>query len=365
MLPKSGWPSPASVILVVPTLEENSLGRAYALSLVLDAVEIEWFVVSLRGNRVWSPLRNSEFANRCQKLAAAEMQSFLERARCVIAVKPLPDSLSLCLRHCNPNFTRLIVDIDDPDLELRLEGWHPLQQYARRLLRPRRHKELHALNSAVKKLSVIVSNPELQKKYGGVVIPHVRETGAHETSRQNLSDQYIIFLGSPRRHKGLRVIEESVREVNNLGYRLGFLITAKPRVFGRKWEKRVGNVSFKLGRQLLLNALGTVVLITREPYASLQLPAKAIDAITAGVPLIFSATKPLLWATSGKGIPLKESSKAEVTNALIALLSRDSSFHSNREPSKSVSFAPESYGATLAQLIRGQKMESPTSDFTA
>lgn len=342
---------------MVPTLEENSLGRAYAISLVLDRIKSSWRVVSAQGDSIWAPLRDSNFAGNCEKVEPAELADLLRRASHVIAVKPLPDSLSYCLSYCDSNLTRLIVDIDDPDLELRIGGWRPHEQFVRRVFRPRRHKELRFLDEAVRKLPVIVSNPELQKKYGGTVIPHVRPTELLQAPRTPPKVPYIIFLGSPRRHKGLRVIEKSVSKVNRLGYELDLVISEKPRLFDRKWVRRIGPVGLETGKELLHRSLGTVVLITREPYASFQLPAKAIDAITAGVTLIYSATKPLLWATEGKGIALEHSTKSEVTSALITLLEAHNSLESDPIPPRTTRFEPEMYGSALKRVLRGERSE--------
>lgn len=303
-------------MLVVPTLGRNSLVRAVALGMVLDSIGRSWRVVAFDRSKVWPALLGTQFQRKCFSYEIRDAKRVLRQADKVIALKPLGPSFGLCLRNMEKRLGNLVVDIDDPDLELRL-GWDsPVEAITRRLLRPRKVSELLSLRRNLKDFPKIFSNPALRGTQNGLVIPHVRELAS--VSRNHVEPGLVGFLGTARRHKGLQTLREAV-EINQ-GTRLRQLklvVSDKPPSNARPWETWTGRLTFDQMRKLDEKIAISAVLMEHEPYRSMQLPAKAIDAIAAGIPVIRSSTKPLDWLFGNSGIVVDEARATSVLEGLI------------------------------------------------
>lgn len=300
--------------MVASTLEENSLGRAYSLGEVARAAGLDFEVVSCFGSKVWAPLRTHSFASRCHKVSPEALREKIEQADAVIALKPLPNSLGQCIEVLGRSPRKLIVDVDDPDIELRLNWARAHILIPKFLFRRRELSHLVSLAKVVGSLPKIVSNPSLQAKYGGVVIPHVRSA---EKTFQPLSriDQ-VAFVGTRRRHKGIRKIRQAVRRINEAGFPLQLCVTDIEPRDAYPWEVWAGHTSLEEGRLLLQKSKCVVITLWREPYRSYQLPAKAADALVQGARVVHNPTAPLSWLVGASGITIKSRS----TRALVAAL---------------------------------------------
>ncbi len=176
MLPDASDRRALRLVLVTANFENNSLGRTYCLWLLARHLGWDVVVVGEKGRSLWAPLADTPFAADCV-LPGDRTESYIlplvYGADVVIAVKPLPSSLGLALR-VTAGRTPVIADIDDPDLEVRLD-WAPASRRAIDALRdPKRAVELRRLRRIAPTLPVLVSNPTLQAWYGGDVVPHVR-----------------------------------------------------------------------------------------------------------------------------------------------------------------------------------------------
>ncbi|MDA7814733.1 hypothetical protein N8964_00700 [Pontimonas sp.] len=336
------------VFIITPDLASNSLGRAYALSLVLDSLKVDWSLGSLYGEAIWPPLADSDFADKCRKYSAAELEQELITAPRVIVVKPLPESFGFAVRALDGGQSKLILDIDDPDLELRLGWWMPLQRAIRACLRPALVRELHWIKNLVPEYPVIVSNPELQKIYGGSIIPHVR-LAPRRPHRVVSAPRKIAFIGTPRRHKGLKELRKAILRVNRDYFPLQLVVTAPAPKNSMPWEKWVGPVRLSEGGELLAGCSATVISIWNEPYKSLQLPAKAIDAAIIGLPVIRNETPNLNWVFGNSGLVLKGKSVAELVLQLRGIFGGGGVVANFEEQQKR--FSPEEYRDTMSRLL--------------
>jgi glycosyltransferase involved in cell wall biosynthesis len=304
------------VAFLTPNFENNSLGRTYCLWLLARELGWETVVAGVKGTAVWSPLAGTAFAADCVVpdqaglVAEPAVRDAIAGADLVIAVKPLPTSFGLALRLAGD--TPLLLDIDDPDIEVRTVWRSP----AERLRRPAflgRQRELARLGRLARTVPRLVSNPVLEELYGGDVVPHVRpRSGAPELGT---SDRPVVrFVGSPRGHKGVDVLRRSVAALAPEGYSLE--VTGPAPADATAWERWLGTTSLAEGERLVATA--DVVAIPSLPtaWSPAQLPAKLIDAMMHGRAIVASSTAPVAWALGTTGLLVPPGDERALRGAL-------------------------------------------------
>ncbi|OAB59126.1 hypothetical protein AY600_06635 [Phormidium willei BDU 130791] len=160
---------------------------------------------------------------------------------------------------------------------------------------------------------VLVSNRALQEKFGGVIIPHVRNETHFDP---NLHDgtafrehygipkhfKIVLFFGTPRLHKGLDTLAKAVNAIKDTDFRLLIVGSTTDRSVTNKLDSLAPNRIIYMPNQpfndipKILSMANVVCLPQNQDHAisKYQLPAKAIDAIAMGVPLLVSRTEPLM-----------------------------------------------------------------------
>lgn len=297
----------------------NSLGRAYCLWRLAKGLGWQVEVVAVEGQEVWEPLRGTEFEEHCRISTSLELRLAVQRnpPDLIIAVKPLPSSFGVALALRESFSVPILLDVDDPDLEWQL-SWHaPFRRLVRGLLRRDYVKQLISLRGATKTVNKIVSNPELQRIYGGVVIPHVRDDvgpGADHVSWAPL----VAFVGSGGRHKGVRELRQAISRLRSHDVKL--LVTANPPKNAKPWEIWVGTTSWDEGKAIVSRADIVILPSRRGILGDYQLPAKLIDAMIAARAIAVSNVGPLPWALAGSGVIFRPSSVKAASNAILSLL---------------------------------------------
>lgn len=318
--------SPASrrtVLFLTPNLEDNSTGRTYSLWLLANALGWTSKVISFRGESVWSPLRDSEFADACSKIgisSRSEQAKYLSRIASeydvVIAVKPLRDSFGIAISALKIKPFPLVVDIDDPDIEARL-AWRPLWRAVAWRIRFFRYWVSIRNPSVIHdKAEIIVSNPTLQKKYGGALVPHARtdpSAGANHISNQ----PKIAFVGTTRAHKGVDILRQAVALTSDAGFTIGITADAPPDAM--PWESWIGRVPFEKGLEFVAEADIVVIPSRRNDNSVGQLPVKLVDAMLLGRAVVVTDVDPLPWAVGDDGVVVNGTADA-IAEALLALI---------------------------------------------
>jgi len=306
-----------NIAMAVHDMQNNALGRAFSLALATDELGHETRVVGPSSGGLWDVLAGTAFAERCQVNPSREQLSALgDWCDAVISVKALPDSLRTATDIGRRFGVPVVLDMDDPDLEVLRYTVH--QRYRkRRLRRWRASRGVARLASTARSLSTMVSNPMLQEMYGGVLVPHCRRPGSPRPF-PDVSDTVTVgFIGTPRAHKGLNVLREAVTALAPVGFRL--VVTARPPADGRTWEKWTGPTSLDEGLRLLESLDVVVVPSLSQTYGPYQLPVKLIDAMMSGVPVVASDLGPIRWALGDAGILVPPGSSSGLVTALSAL----------------------------------------------
>ena len=304
----------------------NPYGRAYLLAEALSRqyrVVLIGFRFSRYGDDVWKPLRGApiepvvlpgndfpEFQQQLESLAARIDPDV------VIACKARLPTVQLGLMLKALRNRPLIVDVDDYEPSFfgdqgAIESVADLPAEALRVP----HEEAwtrYAENLLPFADALLVSNPALQSKFGGVVVPHARDEvvfdanradGAETRRRLGLESQsrLVFFVGTPRPHKGLLELLAAIDQSGVADCRLVVVGTPPDRTFGQALASAGGDRLAMLPDQSfdalpgLLAAADLVCLLQDRdsPISEFQLPAKVVDALAMGVPVLATRAPPL------------------------------------------------------------------------
>jgi tetratricopeptide (TPR) repeat protein len=326
--PKSPRPR---VAIVAWDLTHNPVGRALALAEVAfhDAnCEIVGPMFSKYGGDLWAPLRESSRPFDIRSFHAHSFYSFMEGAIRLVAEKPcdvawvskprLP-SLLIGFLYKLIHGASVLLDIDDDELAF-VGADEPLSfdaflaKYA-----PSDWKEPFAKRWTQLAGSMIgfvdgvtVCNPVLQQKFGGTLVRHARNSRPFDEAlakRVSLraefgfsdSDKVILFLGTPRRHKGVLEIARALNELADPSAVLCVIGTITDSSFKKELEAfRSARIVFHedqpFSRVADLNAMADLVCILQDPanpIATYQTPAKLTDALAAGTVVLATPLPPL------------------------------------------------------------------------
>jgi len=373
------------------SLGHNPVGRAHTLADLARAdfsVELAGPLFPRRGSELWPPLRDTKIPVR--GFVAEDMASYLISARALVEStdceivyvgKPRFPSLFLGMLLSAKRNCPLLLDIDDLELGF-LKNQSPLafSDLTRQIaLDPKQD------NDPASELwtrfadtligvadAVTVSNEALQARYGGTLVRHARdetiffpdEKGRLEVRRElGLRDDQtvIMFVGTPRPHKGLERIASAlvargddkivlciVGAENEIAFRkeFGMADPKTVRVFPPQSFARLPE---------FIRAGDAVCLLqdTSSPISDFQIPAKLSEALAMGLPVLASRVTPFAdLIASGAVQPID--TDEELRNAIdnIALAENDLARSLRRE----LFLSEFSYAANRPRLRQAVKI---------
>ena len=324
-------PEPAPISVVCSNLSDNCLGRAEVLAEVLAAFGPVRIVGPLLGKSVWRPALTSPVPRQALEISSALdyprarrwLRQELVGTRVVVS-KPRSTSLGLTLG-CGVPASQLLLDIDDWELGF-MQPQHAQGLLGRArfyvsksvdLLSPKyvnsyfATRQLDALSLRVPRR--IVSNLWLQRRFGGTLLPHVRDTArldparfveaarAHRAQQRLDGRAWVGFIGTIREHKGVEDLVEAMAGLkgnNPAGLLLAgvdFEHAFTKRILTRAEQvipaERLRVVGAFDGEALPLWVAAADVLCVPSrdiPGAWGQIPAKLFDAMALGRPIVAS-----------------------------------------------------------------------------
>lgn len=317
-----------TVAVIAWDVGHNPLGRAYLLAEALS----RYFHVLLLGpmfnrynTRVWAPLRDARIT--VLPLPGDDFPAFLRtlekaapriEADIVIACKPRLPSVQLGLMIKAFKNRPLFIDIDDYELSF-------FRERSRLSLDDIRSKTFADLHLPFEETWTrfteglishadgwFVSNPALAEKFGGIMAPHARDESRfdpdlydRQARRQELGidaeDKVVLFLGTPRAHKGVTEVLEAVKACHNPRYKLCVIGTPPDKPYDQALRSKGGDSLIMLPdepfERLAENlAIADLICLIQDPDSEIskyQLPAKVIDALAMGIPVLATKTGPL------------------------------------------------------------------------
>lgn len=310
-------------------LSSNAYGRAYLLGQVLARRHRVRMIGPCFGPGIWPPgddgtLEVLAFPGGrfpAFRRTMAEMAGAVD-ADLVIAVKPRPASLGTAVLARRRLGIPILLDIDDWDLA-GVYGLGRLGALAREILRLRDpysnlylrlltrgltpDRPLHPGHERRRPDAVTVVSRALQRRFGGVILPHGRDTDVLDPARHDraagrarlgIADgrPLVLFLGTPRPHKGLEPLAEAVASLADLGAMLA--IVGAP--LGVAWCQGLAAAhphAIRLFPPQPWSLLGPTLAAADAvalpqallPFTEAQVPAKVYDAMAMARPIVASA----------------------------------------------------------------------------
>jgi len=323
---------PITALVITWDVGHNPVGRSYMMAEVLDRIVGNVVIIGFQfpryGDEIWAPLADSKIP--VISLPGNNFPEFLQSLD-NIAERFSPDVVFACKSRL-PSVQLgglikdrvgcpLFIDIDDHELtffenasevtvdslekmdfgsaktEIEPYGklWTGLAQYSRQFAD-----------------EILVSNEALQSEFGGTCVPHVRNEEYFDPLKINRSAirhefgipgdaRVVMFFGTPRRHKGVDLVAKSVAEIADekillvvVGVEAGGRDAVNLKKLAGKYVKFIPNQPFDRIPDIVSMADAVCLLQdSGHPTSKYQLPAKAIDAIAMGIPLLVTANGPL------------------------------------------------------------------------
>lgn len=323
---------PLSALVITWDVGHNPLGRSYMLAEVLERVVRNVIIIGFQfpryGDDLWEPLRNSRIpvislpgTNFPDFIGSLERISERIDPDIVFACKARLPSVQLGAMIKSKLNCPLIIDIDDHELtffkdarEVSLEQLEKMKfGSAKDEIEP--YEKLWtclALNARRFADRILVSNETLLAEFGGTIVPHVRDEKRFDPKlydRRAVRAEFgipkdalvTLFFGTPRQHKGIDLVAKAVANMDDERALLVIVGDAPDRRetaslvnLAGKRVRFIGNQPFE--RIPAIVSMADAICLAQDPshpISGFQLPAKAIDAVAMGIPLLVTATPPL------------------------------------------------------------------------
>jgi glycosyltransferase involved in cell wall biosynthesis len=253
----------------------------------------------------------------------------------IYASKPRPTSFGLALLARRRRSRPLILDIDDWEAGFfyRSGVWGRVGRFLN-LANPNGLPWTWAMERLVACAdAVTVASRFLERRFGGVLIPHVRDTEAWDPRRFDrhaaratlgvTTEPVVMFLGTPRGHKGVDDLVDAVGALP--GVVLAFVGADPESASARRWRARpfvrvVGRVPFDEVPRYLVGA--DVVAIPQRATSDTrgQVPAKLFDAMALARPIVSTSVSMIPEILEGCGIVVPPDDPAALVGALRGLV---------------------------------------------
>lgn len=324
-------------------LADNALGRAELLARLL-APRYDVDVVGPQfAETIWRPVASSPIPHRGVRARrypgfARAIPSLLELidGDVIYASKPRPTSFGVGLLARARRRRPLILDVDDWELGFfyRSGMWGRVGR-ALNLGNPNGLTWTFLAERLVPAADALtVASRFLQQRFGGALVPHVRDTDAWDPARHDraasraalgLGDRRVVmFLGTPRGYKG---VEDLVEAVERLDDRVVLaLIGVDPssgwasRWGGSPRVRIVGEIPFDEVPRMLV-AADVVAVPQRATSDTLgQVPAKLIDAMAMARPIVATDVSMISTILDGCGVVVPPGDPPALAKAIDDLL---------------------------------------------
>jgi glycosyltransferase involved in cell wall biosynthesis len=331
------------VSVLAADLSDNATGRADLLARLLSPrYDVE--VVGPRfGADTWMPAREGAIAQRSLRVGrypgfAQHIPGLLELVDgdVLIVSKPRPTSFGLGLLARARRPRPLVLDIDDWEVGFfsRSGFWGRVGR-ALNLANPNGLSWTWLAEKLVARADAItVASRFLERRFGGTLLPHVRDTDAWDPARYDRAaargrlgvgaEKVVMFLGTPRGHKGVDDLVEAVSSLGK-GVVLALVGVDPARSGAPRWSaaphvRVTGEIPFDDVPRYLV-AADVVAVPQRDTTDTLgQVPAKLFDAMALGRPIVSTSVSMIPEILEGCGVVVAPGDVAALTAAIKRLL---------------------------------------------
>ena len=293
-------------------LSSNAFGRAWLLAKALSRVyDVEIIGTSRKGG-IWAPMADSEIPvkefmwDRYPKFSRIK-KNILDAidGDLILASKLMPTSFGIGLQKKYSSGKPLIVDIDDWELGFFYHSgfWGGVGRFLN-FSNPNGLPYVWRIERLVGEADAVsVSNRFLQKKFKGALLPHCRDTSVLDPQKFNpdemkerigLADKKVVmFLGTPRPHKGLDDLLAAFKKIGDLNVKLVIIGAENQQEFLKRVDHSIRESVVVLPKTSfqklpeLLSAADILAIPQRRTSDSVgQIPARLFDAMSMAKPII-------------------------------------------------------------------------------
>ncbi|MCP3889247.1 MAG: glycosyltransferase family 4 protein [Desulfobulbaceae bacterium] len=330
-------------------LAHNAAGRVYTLASLYDNfahAEIIGSIFPCHGRDIWEPIRDTSIAKHV--FIVEDESKFIEQAIEFVAERPY-DILHLSKpRIANIFFgilykliwgAKVLIDIDDEELAF-VDAETPLSidNYINQYGKLPELRNLHGKDWTRLAVGLIhmfdgrtVANHALQQRYGGQIVCHARNEAYFQHSpqqRQAIRTRFgiapdtkvILFLGTPRSHKGLVETAQAIARLNRRDIVFAIVGDFPDESLKAQLQAITGVNYIFIGNKPITDvpeiiSIGDVCVLLQEfqsTAARFQTPAKLSDALASGLPVLATVTPALADAfKAGALLPINQDNLAE------------------------------------------------------
>lgn len=310
------------ISILSPDLSSNCLGRAHLLAKILQRrYEVE-IAGPVFGDGIWPPIKDDnsisyksiKFKNRLSAITKVKKLIYMIDGDVIYVSKPLFTSLFIALLIKLLTKKPTILDIDDWEMGMAIENIKKKFKF---------YKIIKYLNSFFcEKLihfadDITVSNRFLQRKFGGKLIWHVRDTVVFNPAKIeknayrkkyniDISQNIVMFLGTPRIYKGIEDLINATKLLlkNNVALVIVGIDSKNQycQEIVAKGKKELSENNFyhyelqQFHKVPQFLAMADIIVIPQKKGSATigQIPAKVFDAMAMAKPII---------ATNVSGLP--------------------------------------------------------------
>jgi glycosyltransferase involved in cell wall biosynthesis len=326
-------------------LADNAVGRAVLLARLLDPLGPVEVVGPCSGPALWEPMRAEQIlhrsvpATRFPRFAASlPALARLADGDLLYASKPRLASAGVGFLKRLTDGSPLLLDIDDWEVGFFLRGgfWGTVGR-ALNLANPAGLPWTWLMERLSRAADgITVASRFLQERFGGTLIPHVRDTDAWRPGgvdptpiRRQLdagTRRLVMFLGTPRSYKGIEDLCDAVAGLRRSDVLLALVGVEPASQLGQEIEHRhpgvrlVGKVPFG-DVPRYLGAADVVAVPQRETSDTRgQVPAKLFDAMALGRPIISTRVSMIPEILEGSGLLVPAGDVAALSRGIAHLL---------------------------------------------
>lgn len=324
-------------------LSGTCIVRAHLLGrMLVNDYEVEILGPASTGE-VWAPLRDDTLVPY-RILPGASHDELAESVDgdVLYALKPRPSSLGVALAAHRQRSRPLLVDVDDwetgflhDDIRAMLRSGfrHETKWVASTVLDVRGQNNLYRTALVSKRVrqadAVTTTSTWLANRYHGTVIPQARDTGHFDPRtvdgaavREELgidpSRVVLLFMGGPRRHKGLGNVLAAMDQLGRSDLLL-LVVGGDPHIAPRPDVLAVGWQAYSATNRFLGAADMVVLAHDKSPGARGQMPTKLYDAMAMERPVVVTDVSDMADVAEGCGLVVPPGDLPALAEAIAAL----------------------------------------------
>ena len=327
-------------------LSSNAFGRAWLLAKALSAsYDVEIIGTSRKGG-IWTPMADSEIPvkeflwGRYPKFSTIK-NNILDSidGDVILASKLMPTSFGIGLQKKYSSGKPLLLDIDDWELGFFYHSgfWGRVGRFLN-FSNPNGLPYVWRMERLIGYADGIsVSNRFLQKKFQGVLLPHCRDTTILDPMKFDSdkikekmgfqNKRVVMFLGTPRPHKGLDDLLEAFKKLKASNLKLVIIGVENQQKFLNKVDLSIRESVVVLPKTPfqklpeLLSIADIIAIPQRQTSDSVgQIPARLFDAMSMAKPIIATRVSDIPEVLDGCGYLVDPNNPSQLVNSIQYIL---------------------------------------------